>query len=485
MRNKITTVFISYSHDSDSHKEWVLELATRLQKNGVNVILDQWDLGFGDDVPKFMEAGVSKTDRVLMICTETYVTKADEGHGGVGYEAMIVTGELVQDLGTNKFIPIVRQENSSVKIPKSVSTRKWVNLSESADFEKEFEELLRELHQSPASPKPPLGPNPYKDGNFERSGAPAAASEQTQSIYYAAINSARDGDTARWRRSVREAWGDTSHGIGNWRSKYDGELPASNEAGNTAVLEGLDVFEDVFAIALAGIESGQGAFTQQIGALEELLLLPDWNRSGTSFVVDFPDTVAFVYQALTGALYLSTNQLSTAIRMGKARLPSGSSTSELYAMSEITVCPNSLGRNITTAWNFLVGLPNHWTWLQEPFGAQDEYVSGLTAYYMALSVLELAFTLVKNDENILDEKLRLELPPVYMAEEYRIQRKGYRLLISDPDQVRSIWRDLDISDDTFNLAWPKWMKHTFQWHRSVVTFPDIDAPIQSDLPSEL
>ena len=38
------TVFISYSHDSDEHKNWVLQLATRLRSNGVDVILDRWNL---------------------------------------------------------------------------------------------------------------------------------------------------------------------------------------------------------------------------------------------------------------------------------------------------------------------------------------------------------------------------------------------------------------------------------------------------------
>ena len=91
-------VFISYSHDTPQHRQWVGELASKLVHKGVDVILDQWDLGPGDDIPKFMEKGVAEADRVLMICTEPYVKKADEGKGGVGYESMIVTGELVQNL---------------------------------------------------------------------------------------------------------------------------------------------------------------------------------------------------------------------------------------------------------------------------------------------------------------------------------------------------------------------------------------------------
>ena len=47
--------FISYSHDNEDHKEWVLNLASRLVENGVNVILDQWNLSLGGDLPSFME----------------------------------------------------------------------------------------------------------------------------------------------------------------------------------------------------------------------------------------------------------------------------------------------------------------------------------------------------------------------------------------------------------------------------------------------
>src|SRR3989338_9138291 len=44
------TVFISYSHDSPEHKQWVEDLATRLRNSGVNAILDKWNLEPGSDV---------------------------------------------------------------------------------------------------------------------------------------------------------------------------------------------------------------------------------------------------------------------------------------------------------------------------------------------------------------------------------------------------------------------------------------------------
>ena len=54
--NNNPKVFISYSHDSQSHKDWVRQLATDLRDKGIDAILDQWELKLGDDLAAFMEA---------------------------------------------------------------------------------------------------------------------------------------------------------------------------------------------------------------------------------------------------------------------------------------------------------------------------------------------------------------------------------------------------------------------------------------------
>jgi hypothetical protein len=89
------SVFVSYSHDDLDHKRWVLALATRLRKSGIDVTLDQWDLDAGDDLGSFMTNNLANADRVLMICTPNYVEKANEGKGGVGVERMILTAEEI------------------------------------------------------------------------------------------------------------------------------------------------------------------------------------------------------------------------------------------------------------------------------------------------------------------------------------------------------------------------------------------------------
>ncbi len=137
-------VFISYSHDTPEHKQWVSELSAKLHRKGVEVILDQWHLRLGDDLAQFMERGIRDSDRVLVICTDSYVRKANAGEGGVGYEPMIVTRKLVEDVGNNKFIPIIRQALGEDKTPSFLGTQVYIDLPAEDQFDEKFNELLRE-----------------------------------------------------------------------------------------------------------------------------------------------------------------------------------------------------------------------------------------------------------------------------------------------------------------------------------------------------
>lgn len=154
-------VFISYSHDSEDHKEWVKHLATILVKNGVEVILDQWDLRAGKDIPQFVEDSILKSDRVLLICTESYAEKANNRVGGVGVEALVINSSLMEDLGTSKFVVVVRQQNPRIQLPNLLKSRLFVDFSDDGSFEAQVEHLIKELHGVVHLDKPKLGPNPF------------------------------------------------------------------------------------------------------------------------------------------------------------------------------------------------------------------------------------------------------------------------------------------------------------------------------------
>jgi hypothetical protein len=154
-------IFMSYSHDDREHKDWVLTLSTRLLANGVDVVLDQWDLRLGGDLPRFMESGLTGADRVLAVCTDKYVEKANAGKGGVGYEKMILTAELMQDLSSDKIIPVIRSNERKQLLPTFLGSRVYVDFRDPAEHEAKYAELVREIHGVGVNPRPPLGVNPF------------------------------------------------------------------------------------------------------------------------------------------------------------------------------------------------------------------------------------------------------------------------------------------------------------------------------------
>lgn len=157
----IPKAFISYSHDTQEHKKWTLELATRLRNNGIDARLDQWELQPGADLPHFMETNLASADKIIMICTDKYVEKANKGEGGVGYEKMIITSNLMQRINENKIIPIVIH-NGIAEVPTFLKSKIYINFSKKDDFEFSYDELVRSIHNSPLFEKPPIGNNPFK-----------------------------------------------------------------------------------------------------------------------------------------------------------------------------------------------------------------------------------------------------------------------------------------------------------------------------------
>jgi hypothetical protein len=155
-------VFISYSHDNDAHKDWVKELALKLRKDGIDAVLDQFT-SLGIDLTIFMEQGLSKSHRVLCICSEKYNEKANAGISGVNYEKRIICQELMKDSPSAWVIPVIRNNTSSEKLPKFLSSIRYISFEDDNQFQKNYCELLKELHNKHEIP--PIGPNPLAHDN--------------------------------------------------------------------------------------------------------------------------------------------------------------------------------------------------------------------------------------------------------------------------------------------------------------------------------
>jgi hypothetical protein len=109
------TVFISYSHDSDTHRERVLGLSERLRRDGITTILDRYvEKGSPPEGwPRWMMNGLNAATQILCVCTETYYRRFRgqevPGKGkGADWEGALITQALYDARSsTNKFVPVL------------------------------------------------------------------------------------------------------------------------------------------------------------------------------------------------------------------------------------------------------------------------------------------------------------------------------------------------------------------------------------------
>ncbi|MGP4994810.1 toll/interleukin-1 receptor domain-containing protein [Glutamicibacter ardleyensis] len=184
--------FISYASEP-GHDEWVVRLATRLEKNGVEVVFDQWDVSLGHDLAKFMEQGLTGSERVICICSDAYVVKANEGMRGVGYEKKIIAAPMLTDSGDTNVIPVLRNVSTEPPVPTFLSATRYVDFRDDELFEEKYKELVYDLYGKMIKPRPARGPNPFEAQSevltelairFDKTAFESTALEGTASFRY-------------------------------------------------------------------------------------------------------------------------------------------------------------------------------------------------------------------------------------------------------------------------------------------------------------
>lgn len=155
----MTKVFISYSHDSDAHRERVLDLSNHLRDDGINCWIDQYEPAPPEGWPRKMDRGIREADFVLMVCTETYLKRLqleeEEGKGlGVAWEGSLIYNTLYRERTLNqKFIPVLCFSNDKAFIPTILFGNSHYDLS----LPRGYDHLYRHLRGELGETMPPLG----------------------------------------------------------------------------------------------------------------------------------------------------------------------------------------------------------------------------------------------------------------------------------------------------------------------------------------
>ena len=170
-------LFVSYSHDSAEHKSWVKKFADDLaSRGGFEVLLDQ-NLPKGYPLTLFMEKGLVNADKVLIIGTPQYKQKSETGKG-VAFEGSIISTELMQNIDTCKYYPILRSGSFETSFPVSLQARGGDDLSDDDLYEDKLMVVIDSIenekpipavlskHKEPAKEESPIVANVYLSQNI-------------------------------------------------------------------------------------------------------------------------------------------------------------------------------------------------------------------------------------------------------------------------------------------------------------------------------
>lgn len=157
-------VFISYSWSSSTHCDLIRGYADRLINDGVDVVIDQYDLQEGQDKYHFMEKMVRDPSitHVLAFSDKVYSEKANARKAGVGTESQIMSKEIYEKVDQTKFIPIFCELNEEgiPWLPYFFENRIGIDFSSLERTNQNWESLIRRLYGKPMHNKPALGARP-------------------------------------------------------------------------------------------------------------------------------------------------------------------------------------------------------------------------------------------------------------------------------------------------------------------------------------
>ena len=154
-------IFISYSHDSDEHRQRVLTLAQELRRNGIDAVIDRFVPHPKEGWPRWMQHQIEDAHFVLAVCTATYKRRfdgrEDQGRGhGVNWEGLLTAQLIYENQALNeRVIPVVFDAQDEANIPLVLRGSTRYCLPDA------FNALLRHLTGQPEVVPAPIGQTPY------------------------------------------------------------------------------------------------------------------------------------------------------------------------------------------------------------------------------------------------------------------------------------------------------------------------------------
>jgi SEFIR domain len=153
-------IFISYAHDDEAHRLFILNYSDSLiNPGGLDCWIDRYAEGaiIPEGWPHWMRKKISEANFVLVVCSPIYHARfnrdpSQDGKGlGAKFETTLIESDIYHNETLNtKFIPIVTKKEHLPYIPDILKTQTHYNLSDPASNEA----LYRKLTNQPLVTRP-------------------------------------------------------------------------------------------------------------------------------------------------------------------------------------------------------------------------------------------------------------------------------------------------------------------------------------------
>lgn len=162
-------VFVSYAHESDTHKAQVLAFATFLRQAGVAAVLDLWSADARHDWYSWAIREMTAADFVLVVASERYRVTGD-GSGpssenrGVQSEAALLRELVYSDRATwvPKVLPVILPGHDVDQIPLFLQPHTASRFQVTSFDASGAEELLRVILRQPGHIAPEVHAEPLE-----------------------------------------------------------------------------------------------------------------------------------------------------------------------------------------------------------------------------------------------------------------------------------------------------------------------------------
>lgn len=172
--------------------------------------------------------------------------------------------------------------------------------------------------------------------------------------------------------------------------------------------------------------------------------------------------LVYVFHYLHGACCLEVGDIGGAIRMAQTQLPRrrGEEVAQLWRLGDIVGWPKTLTGHCTTAWEFLLGLPNRHPVVDEFFAFRRDYENCLASYNALLTLMELGTDAaeLRGMESL--SEVQLEVPPMYATMAYDVREHVVRWVVADPGVVAAVAAAVDGQLGHMGEVWSNWANRT-------------------------